>query len=34
VLLLAYLAAYLLIKYDDKRIEGEVKEAAIHNGET
>ncbi len=34
VLLLAYLAAYLFIKYDDKRIEAEVKEAAIHNGET
>jgi len=34
VLLLAYLAAYLFIKYDDKRIEAEVKEAAIQNGET
>ena len=33
VLLLAYLAAYLFIKYDDKRIEAEVKEAAIHNGQ-
>ncbi|HXM48697.1 MAG TPA: hypothetical protein VN956_12695 [Pyrinomonadaceae bacterium] len=34
VLVLAHLAAYLFIKYDDKRIEAEVKESAIHNGHT
>jgi hypothetical protein len=34
VLLLPYLAAYSFIKYDNKRIEAEVKEAAIHNGQT